>query len=211
MRGIPYRRGYLLHGPPGCGKSSFIAALASHLNYSICALSMSERTMTDDRLDRLLNTAPMQVCAYLCMFVECCDLHLTTRLQSIVLLEDIDAAFVTREDPAHLKAAYEGLSRVTFSGLLNAIDGVSSAEARLLVMTTNYPERLDPALIRPGSNFAKFCVNFSAVDTCFLQDAWTCNSMLDHVARLSYRECTRAFTWMMKFHKTKPMNSPDLR
>jgi chaperone BCS1 len=27
-RGIPYRRGYLLHGPPGCGKSSFITALA---------------------------------------------------------------------------------------------------------------------------------------------------------------------------------------
>jgi len=37
-RGIPYRRGYLLHGPPGCGKSSFIFALAGHLQYDICML-----------------------------------------------------------------------------------------------------------------------------------------------------------------------------
>lgn len=48
------------------------------------------------------------------------------------------------------KAAYEGLSRVTFSGLLNMLDGVASAEARILFMTTNYLDRLDPALIRPG-------------------------------------------------------------
>lgn len=46
--------------------------------------------------------------------------------------------------------AYQGLSRVTFSGLLNALDGVACAEERLTFMTTNYVERLDPALIRPG-------------------------------------------------------------
>ena len=40
--------------------------------------------------------------------------------------------------------------RLTFSGLLNAIDGVTSTEGRIVFMTTNYLERLDPALIRPG-------------------------------------------------------------
>lgn len=40
--------------------------------------------------------------------------------------------------------------RVTFSGLLNAIDGVASADERILFMTTNHVDRLDPALIRPG-------------------------------------------------------------
>ncbi len=44
----------------------------------------------------------------------------------------------------------QGLSRLTLSGLLNAIDGVTSTEGRILFMTTNYEERLDPALIRPG-------------------------------------------------------------
>lgn len=70
--------------------------------------------------------------------------------QSIILLEDIDAAFVSREETGQQKSAYEGLNRVTFSGLLNALDGVASTEARIVFMTTNYLSRLDPALIRPG-------------------------------------------------------------
>lgn len=61
--------------------------------------------------------------------------------QSIILLEDIDAAFASREDTVQQKAAYEGLNRVTFSGLLNCLDGVASTEARMVFMTTNYLER----------------------------------------------------------------------
>lgn len=128
-RGIPYRRGYLLYGPPGCGKSSYITALAGELEFGICVLNLSERGLSDDRLNHLLSVAPQQ---------------------SIILLEDIDAAFVSREDTAQQKAAFEGLNRVTFSGLLNCLDGVASTEARIVFMTTNYLERLDPALIRPG-------------------------------------------------------------
>nr|CAD7410221.1 unnamed protein product [Timema poppensis] len=128
-RGIPYRRGYLLHGPPGCGKSSYITALAGELQFGICVLNLSERGLTDDRLNHLLSVAPQN---------------------SIVLLEDVDAAFSSREDSTQAKAAYEGLNRVTFSGLLNCLDGVASTEARILFMTTNYLDRLDPALIRPG-------------------------------------------------------------
>ncbi|RXG70310.1 Mitochondrial chaperone BCS1 [Armadillidium vulgare] len=128
-RGIPYRRGYLLHGPPGCGKSSFITALAGELQLSICVLNLSERGLSDDRLNHLLAVAPEN---------------------SLILLEDVDAAFSSREESLQVKTAYEGLSRLTFSGLLNCLDGVASTEARIVFMTTNYPERLDPALIRPG-------------------------------------------------------------
>lgn len=128
-RGIPYRRGYLLHGPPGCGKTSFITALAGELEYSICVLNLSDRSMSDDRLQYRLADAPEN---------------------SIILLEDVDAAFVSREDSKQTEEAYKGLNRLTFSGLLNAIDGVTSTEGRIMFMTTNYLERLDPALIRPG-------------------------------------------------------------
>ncbi|KAF5277689.1 hypothetical protein FQR65_LT03669 [Abscondita terminalis] len=128
-RGIPYRRGYLLYGPPGCGKSSYITALAGELDYCICVLNLSERGLSDDRLNHLLSVAPQQ---------------------SIILLEDIDAAFTSRDETTLQKAAYEGLNRVTFSGLLNCLDGVASTEARMVFMTTNYLERLDKALIRPG-------------------------------------------------------------
>ena len=44
----------------------------------------------------------------------------------------------------------QGLNRLTLSGLLNAIDGVTSSEGRIVFMTTNYVDKLDPALIRPG-------------------------------------------------------------
>ena len=73
--GIPYRRGYLLHGPPGSGKSSFIQALAGSLGYDICLLNLSERGLTDDKLNHLMSNAPER---------------------SFILIEDVDAAFNKR-------------------------------------------------------------------------------------------------------------------
>ncbi|ORX99219.1 BCS1 N terminal-domain-containing protein [Clohesyomyces aquaticus] len=125
-RGIPYRRGYLLYGPPGTGKSSFIQALAGHLDFNIAILNVSERGLTDDRLNHLLTKVPRR---------------------TIVLLEDADAAFINRRKPD--SDGYAGAT-VTFSGLLNALDGVASAEERIIFLTTNHVERLDEALIRPG-------------------------------------------------------------
>lgn len=126
-RGIPYRRGYLLHGPPGSGKSSFIQALAGQLDYNIAILNLSERGLTDDRLNHLLTIIPKR---------------------TLVLLEDADAAFNNRRTQTDADG-YRG-ANVTFSGLLNALDGVASAEERVLFLTTNHIERLDSALIRPG-------------------------------------------------------------
>ncbi len=114
-----------MHGPPGSGKSSFIQALAGELNYDICVLNLSERGLADDKLIHLLSNTPDR---------------------SFVLIEDIDAAFNKR-----VQASADGYqSSVTFSGFLNALDGVASGEERIIFMTTNHPENLDPALIRPG-------------------------------------------------------------
>ncbi|EDO17310.1 hypothetical protein Kpol_1062p18 [Vanderwaltozyma polyspora DSM 70294] len=124
-RGIPYRRGYLLYGPPGSGKTSFIQALAGELDYNICILNLSENNLTDDRLNHLMNNLPQR---------------------SILLLEDIDAAFNKR----HQTSEQGFQSNVTFSGLLNALDGVTSSEETITFMTTNHPERLDSAILRPG-------------------------------------------------------------
>lgn len=133
-RGIPYRRGYLLYGPPGSGKTSYILALAGELDYNICVLNLSERGMTDDRLSHLLSHAPPR---------------------SLILLEDIDAAFTKRSQSD--SQGYQGM--VTFSGLLNALDGVTSTEERIIFMTTNHMEKLDPALIRPGRVDAKMLID----------------------------------------------------
>lgn len=125
-RGIPYRRGYLLHGPPGTGKTSFVQALAGELDFNIAMLSLSQRGLTDDLLNHLLLNVPAR---------------------TIVLLEDADAAFSNRRQRD--EDGYSG-ANVTYSGLLNALDGVASAEERIIFMTTNHIDRLDDALIRPG-------------------------------------------------------------
>jgi mitochondrial chaperone BCS1 len=125
-RGIPYRRGYLLYGPPGGGKSSLIQALASHLDYGVCLLNLAGDTViSDDRLQHLLHSIPEK---------------------SFILLEDIDAVMANPLEPRSLNSPH----RLSLSGLLNAIDGVAAAEERIIFMTTNYHKRLDAALIRPG-------------------------------------------------------------
>ncbi|POS84404.1 hypothetical protein EPUL_003682 [Erysiphe pulchra] len=125
-RGIPYRRGYLLYGLPGSGKSSFIQALAGEIDFSIAMINLSTKGITDDKLFDLLTRLPPK---------------------SILLLEDSDAAFVNKRQVE--SDGYSGPS-VTFSGLLNALDGVAAGEERIVFLTTNHIDRLDPALIRPG-------------------------------------------------------------
>ncbi|KAI3651136.1 hypothetical protein MP228_004617 [Amoeboaphelidium protococcarum] len=135
-RGIPYRRGYLLHGPAGSGKTSFIYALASHLEFNIATLNLAEKWMSDDRLAMLFASVPAR---------------------TIVLLEDIDSAFLNRDSQAG--------NNLTFSGLLNALDGVSSSEeGRLIFMTTNHIERLDPALLRQGRIDVKLHVDDATIE-----------------------------------------------
>lgn len=112
----------LLYGSPGTGKTSFIHALAGELALNIYVINLSSKNLTDDSLADLISLAPAQC---------------------LLLIEDIDAAFVQRESK-------DGSSQVTFSGLLNSVDGVSAQEGRLLCLTTNHLERLDEALIRPG-------------------------------------------------------------
>lgn len=126
QRGIPYHRGYLFDGKPGCGKTSIISALAGEVKRDICSLSLS--TIKNDR----------DLMEAIC---EADD-------NAIIALEDIDcatAAARTREDDKD-----EESGGVTLAGLLNILDGVITPDGRIFVMTTNYPERLDPALIRPG-------------------------------------------------------------
>ncbi|KAH7910476.1 P-loop containing nucleoside triphosphate hydrolase protein [Hygrophoropsis aurantiaca] len=142
-RGIPFRRGYLLHGVPGSGKTSLIHSLAGELGLDIYVVSLSSKGMSDNTLTTLMG-------------------HVPTRC--ILLLEDLDAAFtrsVSRDSsstgaptvPTSTTAAATETndgSTLSLSGLLNSLDGVAAAEGRLLFATTNHIERLDPALSRPG-------------------------------------------------------------
>ncbi|KAF9886557.1 hypothetical protein FE257_011329 [Aspergillus nanangensis] len=164
-RGIPYRRGYLLHGPPGTGKTSLCFATAGLLGVSLYLLNLSSKSFDEDDLMSLFQDLPRRC---------------------IVLLEDVDCAGMTQKRDLEDKAnggdkdkkeqengkngekknskkdddtAGKGIS---LSGLLNVIDGVAASEGRILVMTTNHAETLDPALLRPGR--VDMSINFGFAD-----------------------------------------------
>ena len=148
-RGMQWRRGYLFYGAPGCGKTSFAAALAGHFNLNIYVVSLSSDSLNDDHLQSLFEQLPGPC---------------------VVLLEDIDSAGIGRGNMREHKSkkprktqeqAFKGLGEATFhddevprgitlSGLLNVLDGIFSGEGFVTIMTSNSPNSLDTALVRPG-------------------------------------------------------------
>jgi len=120
--GIPWRRGYLLYGPPGTGKTSLVTALASELALNVCVLSLASPNVTDEKIGNLLASVPRR---------------------SVILIEDVDAFFQQRSK------ADTGV-KVSYSGFINALDGVAAHEGSVVFLTTNHPQLIDEAAIRSG-------------------------------------------------------------
>jgi len=120
--GIPYKRNYLLEGLPGTGKTSLIFILGSHFDMNIAIINFS-LSIDDATFMKSVSKLP-----------EDC----------ILVLEDIDALFVER------KAGDANKSMVSFSGILNTLDGLARRDKQVTFLTTNYVSKLDSALIRPG-------------------------------------------------------------
>ena len=120
--GIPYKRNYLLDGLPGTGKTSTIFAIASKLNMNISILNFGPKLD-----DYGFNNAISEL-----------------ENDTILVLEDIDSLFIDRISSNGNKSC------VSFSGILNILDGIARKHQLIIFMTTNHKDKLDPALIRPG-------------------------------------------------------------
>jgi chaperone BCS1 len=139
--GVPYHRGYLLHGPPGTGKTSLVSGLSSHYNSTVFILKLNE--MSDSLLQEAVRDAGSN---------------------SMIVLEDIDCAVDTviqqrkqekkggDEVPEKSSDKNRGL---TLSGLLNVLDGMQTPRGAQFFMTTNHIDKLDAALLRPGRTDVK--------------------------------------------------------
>lgn len=137
---LPYHRGYMLEGPAGTGKSSFVKAIANHFEMDLWYLPLADLKEESSLLDLLSSVSS----------------------RSIVLLEDIDTLQLTHDRdegvPSPASDAPDAAgppksgqsSKLTLSGLLNVLDGVATPHGLITFMTTNHFDRLDSALTRAG-------------------------------------------------------------
>lgn len=126
-RSIPYRRGYLFHGPTGTGKTSLCYAIAGEIELDVYVLSLSNPDLGENTIISFLNLLPSRC---------------------LLLLEDIDAVGISR-DLAQSQVK-PGPKPISLSTLLNILDGSLAHCGSITCATTNFPNRLDAALLRIG-------------------------------------------------------------
>ncbi|KAK4098867.1 P-loop containing nucleoside triphosphate hydrolase protein [Parathielavia hyrcaniae] len=155
-RGIPYRRGFLLYGPPGTGKTSLSLALAGRFGLELYLLHMP--SVSDDAVLEKLFTALPPRCLVLLEDIDAVGIKRRTRKKDETNSNsssdddgDGDGDKDSDKDKEDSASDYaQGRSHCTLSGLLNVLDGVASQEGRIVLMTSNFAEKLDKALVRPG-------------------------------------------------------------
>lgn len=155
-KGIPHTLGFMFYGEPGCGKTSTIKAIANVGNRHIINIHLSE-IKSKEQLTHLFFNDEIHVW----------DNGKTERYnipvsERMYVIEDIDAMgdiVLKREfkKPVSKEIKFDELGNmiedvepIDLSFILNLLDGTLESEGRILAISTNFPERIDKALIRPG-------------------------------------------------------------
>lgn len=154
--GRAWKRGYFLHGPPGSGKSSLIAAMANFLHYDVYDLELSKVSDNSELRALLIQTTNRSI-----IVIEDidCSIDLTVTGDRLMKTRIIRASSssstlhknMTRHHAVDNNGELDN-GRVTLSGLLNFTDGLWSCcgEEKIIVFTTNHRDNVDPALVRCG-------------------------------------------------------------
>lgn len=135
-RGLPYKRGYIFHGEPGCGKTSMIKAVANDYQLPIFVLDLSILESNDE-----LTKAASEI-----------NNHVSINQRHLFIMEDVDRSKMFKRSRNHYYGDDNNSKKITEDCLLNVIDGVDENYGRITVMTANDCEVLTKieAMMRPG-------------------------------------------------------------
>lgn len=131
--GIDPPRGVLLYGPPGTGKTMLVKAVAHHTNSTFIRVNGSEF------IQKYLGEGPRMVRDVFRLARE--------KAPSIVFIDEVDSIATKRFDAS--TSADREVQRVLIE-LLNQMDGFDQNTNVKVIMATNRPDTIDPALLRPG-------------------------------------------------------------
>ena len=153
-KGIPYTLGILLHGAPGCGKTSFIKGLAQDTGRHVINFKLSKYT-TISQINNLFYSSRISVVRDGASATH--DIPIDKR---IIVMEDIDClsdVVLDRSATAgqghvgqEMASQQQSQHQLNLAVLLNILDGVLETPGRIVIMTSNEPWKLDSALVRPG-------------------------------------------------------------
>lgn len=129
--GVEPPRGVLLYGPPGCGKTFVVRALASTGQLSVHAVKGSEL------MDKWVGSSEKAVRE---LFRRARD-----SAPSLVFLDELDALA-----PRRGQSFDSGVSDRVVAALLTELDGIDPLRDVVMLGATNRPDLIDPALLRPG-------------------------------------------------------------
>ncbi|KAG6576155.1 mitochondrial chaperone BCS1-B [Phytophthora cinnamomi] len=177
IKGFPYKLGLLLHGPPGTGKTSLIKAIAQYTKRHVVTISLGKIKTNQQLLDALFDMkfavqgldSPIDMgfedAVFVMEDIDCASSIVKARASEATDTKSADAAASDKPPQSDddklvssmIKACLEDEKKynmrndkLNLSGLLNVLDGVIDCPGRIVIMTTNHPEKLDPALVRPG-------------------------------------------------------------
>lgn len=187
-KGIQYSFGILLKGEPGTGKTSIIKSIAKHTNRHIIDVQLNKVKTVKELLNIFKENSngmiystnendykkiPRSNCILVLEDIDCVsDLVLSREFKNNEILNYTDKNLKDNENKkTYIKTETDDvtsviknntMSDITLSSLLNVLDGILESNGIIYIITTNYPEKIDKALLRPGR--INFTIDFKKSD-----------------------------------------------
>jgi SpoVK/Ycf46/Vps4 family AAA+-type ATPase len=160
--GMTFKAGLLFYGEPGCGKTTTIKGILKYTNRHAIIVDLS-KVKTCEELESIFRTRKFNRKDFsgkeLCYILEDCDAFesniikkrethesekkITNELSDVI-------KFMDNMNTSTVKIPSHNDNSLNLSCLLNLLDGIIELNGIMIIMTSNHPEKIDPALIRPG-------------------------------------------------------------